>query len=62
MNCKQRVQTGRAAAPGRRRPEAAVLRQATVSPQGLTVSGLSPKQGPTLSEGRLAYPTSGVPS
>jgi hypothetical protein len=31
-------------APGRHRPEAAVLRQATDSPQGLSVSGLSPKR------------------
>ena len=28
---------------GRHRPEADVLRQATDSPQGLSVSGLSPK-------------------
>jgi hypothetical protein len=28
--------------PGRHRPEDAVLRQATDSPQGLSVSGLSP--------------------
>ena len=31
-------------APGRQRPEAAVLRQATDSPQGLSVSGLSSKR------------------
>ena len=30
--------------PGRHRPKAAVLRQATVSPQGLSVSGLSPER------------------
>ena len=30
-------------APGRHRPESDVLRQATDSPQGLSVSGLSPK-------------------
>jgi hypothetical protein len=29
--------------PGRHRPEADGLRQATDSPQGLSVSGLSPK-------------------
>ncbi len=40
-----------AAAPRRDRPEADGLRQATASPQGLAVSGLSPKQGPTLLEG-----------
>ena len=39
----------RAAAPGRHRPEADGLRQATNSPQGLFVSGLSPKQGRSLS-------------
>jgi hypothetical protein len=50
----------RAAAPGRLRPEAAGLRQATASPQGLAVSGLSPKQGPTLPEGRSRYTASGV--
>ncbi len=49
-----------AAAPGRHRPETDGLRQATNSPQGLFVSGLSPKQGPTLSEGRSLYPASGV--
>jgi len=52
----------RAAAPGRHRPEADGLRQATNSPQGLFVSGLCPKQGPTLSEGRLPYSASGVSS
>ena len=31
--------------PGRHRPETAVLRQATDSPQGLSASGLSPKEG-----------------
>jgi hypothetical protein len=31
-------------APGRHPPEAAVLRQTTNSPQGLSVSGLSPKR------------------
>ncbi len=50
----------RAAAPGRRRPEADGLRQATDSPQGLSVSGLSPKQGPALPEGRSPYSASGV--
>jgi hypothetical protein len=49
----------RAAAPGRHQPQADGLRQATDSPQGLSVSGLRPKQGPTLSEGRLPYPASG---
>jgi len=34
-------------APGRHRPEAAGLRQATDSPQGLSVSSLSPKPGET---------------
>ncbi len=61
----------RAAAPGRHRPEADGLRQATNSPQGLFVSGLSPKQGPTMGhagapswpwEGRSSYPASGVSS
>ena len=50
----------RAAAPGRQRPEAAGLRQAKDSPQGLCVSGLSPEQGPILSEGRSPYPAIGV--
>ena len=50
----------RAAAPGRLRPEAVGLRPATANPQGLAVSGLSPKPGPTFSEGRLACTASGV--
>jgi hypothetical protein len=50
----------RAAAPGRHQPEVDGLRQATNSPQGLFVSGLSPKQGPTLSEGRSSHSASGV--
>lgn len=52
----------RAAAPGRHGPEADGLRQATNSPQGLFVSGLGPKRGPTLSEGRSPYSASGVSS
>jgi hypothetical protein len=49
----------RAAAPGRHPPDTDGLRQATNSPQGLFVSGLSPKQGPILSEGRSPYPAIG---
>jgi len=52
----------RAAAPGRLRPEPAVLRQALDSPQGLSRSGLSPKQGPTLPEGRSLKSAIGVSS
>ncbi len=61
----------RAAAPGRHRPEADGLRQATDIPQGLSVSGLSPKQGPTTGhagapfspwEGRSPDSASGVQS
>ena len=57
---KKSIHSVRAAAPGRHRPEADGLRQATNSPQGLFVSGLSPKQGPTLPEGRSTYSASGV--
>ena len=49
----------RAAAPGRHGPAAHGLRQHQQSP-GLFVSGLSPKQGPTLTEGRSPYSVSGV--
>lgn len=49
----------RAAAPGRHQPPADGLQQATDSPRGLSVSGLSPKQGPTLLEGRLPYSANG---
>lgn len=52
----------RAVVPGRHRPEVDGLRQATNSPQGLFVSGLSPKQGPTLAEGRSLYSAVGVSS
>ena len=43
------------AAPGRQWPEATVLRQATASPQGLAVSGLSPKQANAPSGSRRRY-------
>ena len=58
----------KAAAPGRLRPDAVGLRQATASPRGLAVSGLSPKQGPAprprmgpfvALEGRSPYSASG---
>lgn len=53
------IASHRAAAPGRHQPQADGLQQATDSPQGLSVSGFSPKQGPTLLEGRLPYSASG---
>jgi len=62
MNEFASAKNRRAAAPGRHRPEGNGLQQATNSPQGLFVSGLSPKQGPTLSEGRSPYPVIGVSS
>ena len=49
----------RAAVPVRHQLQADGLAQATDSPQGLSLSGLSPKQGPTLLEGRLPCSASG---